>query len=742
MRYAEVIVDLSAEAVDRLFSYRVPDSLSVQPGQLVAVPFGPRTVEAFVVNVTEHCDVPEDKLREVLRVAGEEPVVQPDLMALAEWMHTRYLCNLVDALRLMIPAEMRKNRVRARSRRYARLILSGEALEGFIQANRRAQRQLALIEALRDGPMETAQIDSKAALNALAAKGAVEIYDSETRRTPRALSDETRASDPELMPGQRLALDRMTETLEKDGGRFLLHGVTGSGKTEVYIRLIRKAVKLGRTAIVLVPEIALTPQMASWFHARFGADAAILHSALSAGERYDEWRRIRSGEARVVIGARSAVFAPVQNLGVIVVDEEHEGTYQSDRRPRYDAREVAWRRASQHKAVLVLGSATPSISTYMRAMPGVRPENRLELLELRQRVNGRPLPEVQLVDMRGEFERGNHSVFSAALSGALRQCLDDGHQAMLFINRRGHSTFVSCRKCGYVVKCPQCDVSMTYHQAENALKCHYCGSSMPPPKQCPQCRSPYIKYFGAGTQKVEEELRQRFPDARVSRMDIDTTREKDAHQRILEAFRRGERNVLVGTQMIAKGLDFPNVTLVGVIAADMTLNLPDYRSVERTFQLITQVAGRAGRAELPGKVVVQTYDPEHYGIRLAAAQDYRAFYNRESAYRRASLYPPFTVIARVVYTAGEVQQAQAAAQAAEAEMSRWLEERGMRQDVVQLRAVEAPIAMLRGEHRWQLFLKVYFKADLEAAAARLQALAEAAPEGVRAELEINPNNLF
>jgi len=346
------------------------------------------------------------------------------------------------------------------------------------------------------------------------------------------------------------------------------------------------------------------------------------------------------------------------------------------------------------------------------------------------------------VDMRAEFERGNHSVFSAQLTRALEECLSRGEQAMLFINRRGHSTFVSCRKCGYVVKCDQCDVSMTYHQSENLLKCHYCGNTLPPPKSCPQCGSSYIKYFGAGTQKVAEEARRLFPEARIVRMDIDTTREKNAHEKILNRFRSGEANVLIGTQMIAKGLDFPNVTLVGVIAADMTLNLPDYRSTERTFQLITQVAGRAGRAEKEGRVIVQTYDPDHYGIQLAAAQDYRAFYHRESAFRRSALYPPFTEIVRIVYSGKLEKEVRAAAEGDEKRLREWLEEKDMMADVVQLRCLEAPISLLRGEHRWQLFLKMYFKGDLNAACERMQALSDASPGGVRAELEVNPVNLY
>ena len=740
MRYAEVIVDLSAEAVDRRFTYAVPEGLSLVPGMLVTVPFGPRTLDGFVVRLTDACALPPEKVKPVIKAVRPEPVVLPELMALADWMHDRYLCNLVDALRLMIPSELRGGRVREKTRRVAHLELDGAGIDEFIAKNPRAKKQIGIVERLRAGDVETAVLDS-AALKALEKKGAVSIYLSEQRRTPAALSDDAHTPDPVLMPGQARAVEALTDALST-GGRFLLHGVTGSGKTEVYIRLIRQALQMGRTAIVLVPEIALTPQMVSWLHGRFGADAAVLHSALSAGERFDEWRRIRSGAARVVIGARSAIFAPLQNIGCIIVDEEHESSYQSDHRPRYDAREIAWHRAEAHRAVLVLGSATPAIATYMRTERGVRPENRLKLIELRQRVKDRPLPEVELVDMRGEFDKGNRSIFSARLAQELQVCLDGGHQAMLFINRRGHSTFVSCRKCGYVVKCGQCDVSMTYHQSEEQLRCHYCGSTMPPPRTCPQCGSAYIKYFGAGTQKVEAEVARLFPQARVARMDIDTTQRKDAHQRILDAFRRGDTYVLVGTQMIAKGLDFPNVTLVGVVAADMTLNLPDFRSVERTFQLITQVAGRAGRADDPGRVVVQTYDPDHYGIRCAAAQDYRAFYTRESANRRLALYPPFTVIARVVFSGKDEELVKRTALAAEATLNEYADRHGVRDDVVQLRAAEAPIGLLRGEHRWQLFVKLYFRADVEAVASRMRQIADDAPEGVRGELEVDPVNMI
>lgn len=739
--YAQVIVDLSADALDRIFTYSIPEGMQLCPGQQVRVPFGPRKIEGFVVGISSTCDLPEEKLRPVLGAVQAEPVVLPELMALAKWMHGRYLCNLVDALRLMIPSQMRAGRVHARTRRFARLKWDEGQMEQFAREHPRSIRQLELLRRLTQGDQETAHLNAQA-LRALAEKGAVEIYAREVRRKPLSFQAAQDAPEFELTPGQRHAVQSITAAMDAGGGRFLLNGVTGSGKTEVYIRCIRHALEQNRGAIVLVPEIALTPQMVAWFRARFGDQAAVLHSALSAGEKFDEWRRIRFGEARVVVGARSAIFAPMEEIGVIIVDEEHENSYQSESRPRYDAREVAWRRAEVNHAALVLGSATPSISSFMRCMPGVRPENRLELLEMRQRVGGRPLPQVELVDMRGEFERGNHSIFSAKLAQALDECLKAGQQAVLFINRRGHSTFVSCRKCGYVVKCAQCDVSMTYHQSENLLKCHYCGNTLPPPRACPQCGSAYIKYFGAGTQKVAEEVRKRFPEARIVRMDVDTTRGKDAHEKILSRFRSGEANVLVGTQMIAKGLDFPNVTLVGVVAADMTLNLPDYRSVERTFQLITQVAGRAGRGTQRGRVIVQTYDPSHYGIRLAANQDFRAFYRQESAFRKSALYPPYTQIVRIVYSGADEEKVSQAAQADEARLHAFMDQEGLRRDVVQLRSLQAPIALLRGAHRWQLFLKMYFKGDLSAVCARMQEMAAAAPEGVRAELEVNPVNLF
>lgn len=747
--YAGVIVDLDLEQTDRVYTYRVPQGMEVAVGQRVRAPFGKRQVEGFVVELSDACAMDPARVRPLSAPLEDYPLLLPQMLELARWMSERYLCTLSAALRLMIPAQLRGGRVGVKQVRIAALAVDRQAAQAALKQRARFPRQVKVLQALMQGPLPVPVLEGDvpgagAVLRALEKKGLVRVNSQESLRSPFKGPVTRASSDPKLTPQQQAAADQVARAMAQGGGSFLLMGVTGSGKTEVYIRLIRLALKAGKGAIVLVPEIALTPQMVDWFRARFGQGAAVLHSQLSPGERFDEWRRIRRGQARVVVGARSAVFAPVEDLGLIVVDEEHEHTYQSDKRPRYDAREVAQFRCRQEGAALVLGSATPSIATFMRTMPKVRPQNKLELLELTQRVFQRPLPQVEVVDMCRELERGNHSMFSAPLRDGLKQCLERGQQAMLLINRRGYSTFVSCRSCGYVEKCGNCDVSMTYHQAEGVLKCHYCGQTRRPPDKCPQCGSIFIKYFGAGTQRVEEAVKKLLPQARVARMDVDTTRGKDAHQRILSAFGRGETDVLIGTQMIAKGLDFPKVTLVGVVAADMTLNLPDYRAPERTFQLITQVAGRAGRAQYPGRVVIQTYEPQHYAVRLAARQDYRAFYQEEVKVRRRGLYPPFTLMARLLVTAKEAGQARSLAMVLEEALGRFLDQRPERRRLtVQMRALEAPIGRLRGESRWQVFIKLYAKAEAEEILEEMDRLCREQEEReARVELEVNPANMF
>jgi primosomal protein N' (replication factor Y) len=474
-------------------------------------------------------------------------------------------------------------------------------------------------------------------IKAMAEKGWLRVFEEEVYRDPYAEREFTRTAPLALTPEQSAVLEAIVRAVDaREARTFLLHGVTGSGKTEVYLQAIRHCLEKGREAIVLVPEISLTPQMVERFKGRFGDEVAVMHSRLSHGERYDEWRKVVERRVRVVIGARSAVFAPFRNIGLIIIDEEHESSYKQEESPKYHAKDVAVERAARHGAVVVLGSATPSLESYQETR-----ERAITLLTMQKRVEGRPLPPVAIVDMREELRRGNRSMFSGALHAAILDRLSRQEQIVLLLNRRGHSTFVMCRACGYTAGCPHCDISLTYHRSSRTMRCHYCGYAAPELTVCPDCGSEYIRYFGTGTQKVEEELGKTFPGIRVIRMDVDTTAEKDAHEKLLARFRRKQADVLLGTQMVAKGLDFPDVTLVGVIAADTVLRLPDFRAAERTFQLLTQVAGRAGRHRLPGEVIVQTYHPDHYSVVLAGKHDYRGFAEQELAARLARGYPPF-----------------------------------------------------------------------------------------------------
>jgi len=647
----------------------------------------------------------------------------------------------------MLPAVMRGGKVKEKTEPIARLSIPKEEAEAAAFAQKRSPRRALLLTLLKDGeshPVRELALmvkDPMEALKKLEAMGLVAITHEEVLRAPYEDMVTRKVTDPSLMPAQQEVLDEMEPDLLQGKGAFLLHGVTGSGKTEVYIRLIRKALALQKGAIVLVPEIALTPQMVQWFRDRFGPVAAVLHSRLTPGERFDEWRRIRRGQARVVVGARSAVFAPVENLGLIVVDEEHEQSYLSEHHPRYDAREVAQSRCLREGSILLLSSATPSILTFAKAMRGD-----YTLLEMPFRVMDRPLPQVHVVDMRKELNAGNRSIFSTLLQEKLKACMAKGNQAMLFLNRRGYHSFVSCRGCGYVVKCGQCDIAMTYHQlgGDGRMHCHYCGYSAIPPDKCPECGSKYIRFFGLGTQRVEEEVQKLLPGIKALRMDNDTTTGKDAHHKMLSSFRAGEARVLIGTQMIAKGLDFPNVTLVGVVAADMTLNLPDYRSPERTFQLLTQVAGRAGRASAPGEVVVQTYKPEHPVILASADQDYRAFYQMEFQRRRTGLYPPFTVLCRLLVESAQGTTAQKSCQKLYDACQNYVKEHPQLQKrVLMMRMDVAPVKMIRGKIRYHVLLKLFEHPDTIPLAAFLSDLSQAESNpGCQVYFEWNPASLM
>lgn len=751
--FAQILIDIAHAEIDRLFTYRIPEGLSVEPGMHVLVPFGRGNTqkEGFVLSISDKADS-AGTFKDVLRTLEPYAVLLPDQIELAYWMQRNYNCLLVDALRLMIPAQLRGGRVHEKIERTIKLVPEldvEEALRTLCDKSGkvRAIKQHEVLTLLAKSGLEMSVADlgafipgASTAIAALIRRGYVIESGHVTFRRPL---DTAQTAETPVPPtaAQQFAVDAITAAM--DGGScttFLLHGVTGSGKTEVFLRCIEHCIRSGKQAIMLVPEIALTPQTVGRFRARFSDEIAVLHSRLSAGERFDEWRRIRLGRAKVAIGARSAVFAPFERLGLIIIDEEHEGSYQSEITPRYHATEVALHRAATAGAPLLLGSATPSLLSYFRATSG-----RYQLLELPERVMHRTLPEVEIVDMRDEFLAGNNGIFSGRLVKLLGDCFSDGKQAMLFLNRRGYSTFVSCRACGAVIQCPNCDISMTYHKADRRLRCHFCGASAPVPLKCPSCGKPFIKYFGIGTEQVEEQLLSLFPDIKALRMDTDTMRGKDSHARMLASFASGESQVLIGTQMIAKGHDFPNVTLVGVVAADATLCIPDYRSTERTFQLLTQVSGRAGRDESPGRVVVQTYMPSHPAIRYARTHDYKGFFHYELAERRKALFPPYSLFLRILFSGpNEDELAEAGeryGQRLETSIRELLGEEGA-QDLLLITASPAPIRKKQGNYRYQVLIKLLRTKRTASVIRLVYDYAAAHRNELFALLEVNPQDML
>ena len=638
-----VIVDLSAGEVDRIFDYK---GEGYKIGTRVLVSFGKRQTEGYIIDVKDKSDYDESKLKEIIRPLEDFPAISEDLLQLGGFMREEYHLRWADVLRLFIPAEMRGNRVRSLSRQQVCLATqdSLDVILDSLKPNATMQRDLVTFLYLNGATLaETVNSEfGNSALRALKQKGLVSSQDIVVRRTPYKDLNAERMPKRELLPAQQQAVDAV---LADRRGKFLLHGVTGSGKTEVYLMIIDKIVAEGKSCIMLVPEISLTPNMLRQLRGRFGDNVALLHSGLSSGERYDEWLRLKNGEAQIAVGARSAVFAPLRNIGAIIIDEEHDGSYISDFNPRYNTIEVADYRAEQNGALLLLGSATPSLGSYYQAQKG-----KLKLLQMPERINRQPLPKVEIVDMAAETRRGNKGIFSSLLKQKLAETLRAGNQAMLFLNRRGYSSFLMCTKCGYVAKCTDCDVSLTVHRDDNMLKCHYCGKHFYMLDKCPNCKESSFRQGKIGTQQIEQLLREMFPDVKVLRMDADTTQTKESHGKILEAFRNGDAQILVGTQMIAKGHDFPKVTLVGILDGDQSLHHDDYLATERTFQLITQVAGRSGRDKDVGTVVLQTYTPSHYCLQLAARQDYVSFYKREISLREASAFPPFSEIIRILYT--------------------------------------------------------------------------------------------
>ena len=638
---AEVIVDIASGETDRIYDYLCDDTVVV--GSRVHAPFGGKTVSGFVMAIRERSSLPESRLKKVTPYEDELPALTKECLSLAEKMAARYRVPKALVLRLFLPAEMRTGKVRELMKYYVEPLLPFSEMK----FTKTAKNQIGAAEYLaRQGKSERAVLNNlfPGGVSALEKKGYVKITQEQILRDPyKSVGGEE--VKRVLTDDQKRAVD----TIKRDERTVqLLHGVTGSGKTEIYLTLIADCLKEGKSSIFLVPEISLTPQMLAQLRARFGKNAAIMHSGLSAGERFDEWWRLRTGEAKIAIGARSAVFAPLENLGVIIMDEEHDSSYSSETAPRYNTFDVALLRAKKNGCKLVLGSATPSVETYKRAKEG-----EFSLIRLDKRINQRPLPEIVIADMRREVRRGNNSSFSGALKEEIEKCLSTGNQAILFLNRRGYSQTVICKECGYVAKCESCDVSLTYHRDENCLKCHYCGTKYAMLTACPDCGGIKLSYAGTGTQRIVSELQKLYPAARILRMDNDTTSGKEGHYKILKTFAEKKADILVGTQMIAKGHDFPSVTLVGILDADMSLHFSDYRSGERTFQLLTQVAGRSGRAEEKGKVVLQTFDPENEVLRFATEYDYEGFYQNEVSLRCAMAFPPFSKIVRVLVSGEE-----------------------------------------------------------------------------------------
>ena len=714
--YANVIIDISHEKVDRPFQYRIPDSLKekLAVGMCVQIPFGTgnRKRKGYVIEITGKNEYPEEKIKEIDGIITDNLPAEADAIRLAAWMRQTYGSTMIAALKTVLPV---KRAVKAIEKKKLRRSLPAEELTSLLGECMRKHQNAkvrVLQELLTEEELPYELVTGKlhvsaATLNSLVNQGAITIESESSYRNPVSLNV-TAQSGPELSEEQRYIKEQILSDYDKNiRNTYLIHGITGSGKTLVYLALIEEMIKRGKQCIVLIPEIALTYQTLLRFYKRFGDRVSVMNSSLSQGERFDQCERARKGEIDVMIGPRSALFVPFPSLGMIVIDEEHEGSYISENAPRYHARETAEYLASLKKASLVLGSATPSLEAYYKAKKG-----EYRLFTMKNRKNGGELANVRIVDLRQELRKGNRSIFSSDLQELIRDRLGKKQQIMLFLNRRGYAGFVSCRSCGYVMKCPHCDVSLSQHIG-GKMVCHYCGYETVQPKRCPNCSSNYILGFKAGTQQIERQLYELFPGIRVLRMDGDTTKQKGSFEKILSAFAEGEADVLLGTQMIVKGHDFPNVTLVGVLAADLSLNDSDYRAGEKTFQLLTQAEGRAGRGTLPGEAVVQTYRPEHYSIQQAAKQDYEAFYEEEILYRELLEYPPAGHMLTILVVSKDEKRCKGLA-------VRLAKEAGAYVHVIG--PTPAAVSKVKDYYRYMIYLKSLKEEPIRQAKERLEAL--------------------
>ncbi|WP_302569387.1 primosomal protein N' [uncultured Clostridium sp.] len=730
--YAEVIINSEALEIDRPFTYKVPEEFNneIKIGQIVKVPFGKgnKTSEGFILNLKNDDNI-KFKTKNIAAILVKDPVIDEDDINLIEFLREKTLCKYIDAFRLLIPVGIMKG---AKAKKKKVIVLKNEDLSNI--KNPDGYKKIVEFFKTNSGKYTKSELInehsiSQYKLNKLIENEVLSIEEESVFRYNDRVYNKDSA--------KTLTIEQeniIREYINSDDKMFLLKGVTGSGKTEVYMKLVERVLLEEKSAIILVPEIALTPQMIERFKGRFGVNVALFHSKLSDGERFDEWFRVKEGKSKVIVGARSAIFLPAKNLGLIIIDEEHENTYKSEQNPKYQTKEVAEYLSELKGCKVILGSATPSIETYYRALTG-----EMKLLELNSRVDNKAMPPMKVIDMRNELKGGNKSLFSRELFIAIQERLKRKEQIILFLNRRGFSTFVSCRSCGYVFKCDECDISMTYHK-NGLLICHYCGKTKREPRECPKCHSKYVKFFGAGTQRVEEEVKKYFNNAGILRMDVDTTRDKHSYERIYNTFKNGEADILIGTQMVSKGLDFKNVTLVGILAADMSINIPDYRAAERTFQIITQVAGRAGRGDKQGEVLIQTYTPQHYSLQYAVNYDYEGFYEKEFTVRAMMKYPPFGKLLLINGTSKKEDLLKNFMHKITM-MIKPLVENCL--DIEILGPIPCMISKVKENYRWQIVIKgefdSYFSKNIKEI---LYDENKNVYNDIRISMDINPNNLF
>lgn len=732
MTVAKVIVDISTSAVDKIFDYLIPPEMPLQIGDRVNVPFGSKTIEGYVIDIVAQNES-KYKLKYISARLDAEPIITTEMLELMHYMRTAFYLRYVDCLRLFLPSKLRGGKIKELTREFVSVNKAIPIDEMLQSVGNRAKSQKKLLENIGEGDFLT---NLNADYGASAVKSLIEkgfLLKTSERVMRKPFNDVKSESEKivELTEEQNKAVEIIENT---DKRTILLHGVTGSGKTEVYLTLIDHAIKQGKTAIMLVPEISLTPQMLRIFRSRYGESVALLHSGLSAGERFDEWQRIYSGDANVVLGARSAIFSPLKNVGIIILDEEHDQSYVSDNNPRFNAIDVAIWRGDYNGAHVVLGSATPSLESYNNASKG-----KYALASMTKRITDKGLPTISVVDMAREIMDGNSGIFSRELKADLVSEINNGNQVIIFLNRRGFASFQMCKQCGYVAKCTDCDIALTYHTEDKMLKCHYCGKRYKPLTHCPNCGSEHIRYGKAGTEKVVDEVKKLLPNVKVLRLDNDTTRTKTAYHEILGAFRRGDAQVLVGTQMVAKGHDFPNVTLVGILDADMSLYYSSYMSNERTFQLLTQVSGRAGRAEKQGKVIVQTYTPNHFIFKLIKQNNYKSFFDKEVNTREISKFPPFTTIVRILIRSEDEMKT--------VEQTKKIFEgiKALKQDFdnefVYCAAMKAPVARIEKLYRYQIIIRLLRDKQDVIIDAIYSIVDKSQSNDISVFVELNPNDM-